>query len=47
MSALEVEYPLEYFSDIWLKCRTGLDDVSIARMTTLAFLLLELSPFFV
>ena len=45
MSALKVKDPLEYFYDIWLKCRTGPDNVSCTRMTTLPFLLLALSPF--
>ena len=44
-SALSLEYPLEYFDGTWQKCRTGLDDVSRSRMTTLPFLLLALSPF--
>ena len=32
------------FNDTWLKCRTGSDDVSHTRMTTLPFLRLPLSP---
>ena len=43
--ALIVEYPSEQFDDTWLKCRTGGDDTSHTRVTTLAFFLLELSPF--
>ena len=35
--------PLEYCYDTWSKCRTGPDDVSRTRMTTLPFLLL--APF--
>ena len=45
MSALIVKYLLKYFYDTWLKCTTGQDDLSRIRMITLAFLLLELSPF--
>ena len=37
--------PLEYFSRTWQKCRTGPDDMSRTRMTTLPFLHLALSPF--
>ena len=44
-SALKLESPLEYFDDTWQKCRTGPDNVSCTRMTTLPFLLLALSPF--
>ena len=36
---------MEYFSGTWQKCRTGSDDMSHTRMTTLPFLLLALSPF--
>ena len=36
---------MEYFDGTWQKCRTGPDDVSRTRMTTLPFLLLALSPF--
>ena len=39
------KYPLEYFDGTWQKCRTGPDDMSHTRMTTLPFLLLALSPF--
>ena len=45
LSALYLEYPLEYFDGTWQKCRTGRDDVLHTRMTTLPFLLLALSPF--
>ena len=41
----EIEHPLEYFDGTWQKCRAGPDNVSCTRMTTLPFLLLELSPF--
>ena len=44
-SALLLEYPLEYFDGTWQNCRTGPDDVSGTKMTTLPFLLLDLSPF--
>ena len=43
--ALLLEYPLEYFDGTWQKCRTGSDDMSRTRMTTLPFLLLALAPF--
>ena len=33
-----------YYHDISQLCRTGLDDVSPTRMTTLAFILSELFP---
>ena len=36
---------MEYFNGTWQKCRTGPDDMSLTRMTTLPFLLLALSPF--
>ena len=47
VSALKLEYPLEYNHDTSLlcTCRTGHDDVSRTRMTTLAFTLSELCPF--
>ena len=45
MSALYLEYPLEYFDGTWQKCRTGPDDMLRTRMTTLPFLCLALSPF--
>ena len=44
MSALQVEYPLEYNHDTSQSCRTGHDNVSVTRMTTLAFVLSELFP---
>ena len=44
-SALLLEYPFEYLDDTWQKCRTGPDDMSRTRMTTLTFLLFALSPF--
>ena len=36
---------MQYFYGTWEKFRTGRDDVLPTRITTLAFLLLELSPF--
>ena len=45
MSALYVEYPLEYIYDTWLKCGPERYDGSRTRMASLAFLLLELPPF--
>ena len=42
-----VEYHLEYNHDISQLCRTGHDDVSRTRMTTLAFILSELLPLMV
>ena len=36
---------MEHFDGTWQKCRTGPDDVSRTRMTTLPFLLLVLCPF--
>ena len=45
VSALYLEYPLEYFDGTWQKCRTGPDNVLCTRMTTLPFLLLMLPPF--
>ena len=36
---------MEYFDGTWQKCRTGQDDMSRTRITTLPFLLLALSPF--
>ena len=47
VSALQLQYPLDYFNITWKKCRTGRDDMLHTRMTTLAFLHLELSPLFV
>ena len=44
LSALYLEYPLEYFHDTSQLCRTGHDDVSRTRMVTLAIVLFELSP---
>ena len=41
--ALLLEYPLEYNHDTSQLCRTGHDDVSRTRMTTLIFILSELS----
>ena len=40
----QLEYALEYFDDTSQLCRTGHDDVSRTRMTTLAFILSELFP---
>ena len=40
----KLEYPLEYNHDTSKLCRTGHDDVSRTRMTTLAFILSELFP---
>ena len=37
-------YPFEYNLDTSQLCRTGHDDVSRTRMTTLAFILSELIP---
>ena len=45
VSALYLEYPLEYSHDTSQLCRTGHDNVSPTRMTTLAFILSELFPF--
>ena len=45
MSALLVKDPSEYFDDAWYKYRTGQNDILHTKMTTLPFLLLELSPF--
>ena len=45
VSALYLEYPLEYFDGTRQKCRTGPDNVLRTRMTTLPFLLLMLPPF--
>ena len=42
VSAALLKYPLEYNSDTSQLCRTGHDDVSRTRMTTLAFTLSEL-----
>ena len=38
VSALQLEYPLEYNHDTSQLCRTGHDDVSRTRMTTFAFI---------
>ena len=38
VSALQLEYPSQYFDDSWQKCRTVRDDVSPTRMATLAAL---------
>ena len=37
VSALELEYPLEYLDGTWQKCRTGPDDMLRTRMTALPF----------
>ena len=42
VSALYLEDPLEYNNDTSQLCRTGHDDVSCTRMTTLIFMLSEL-----
>ena len=42
VSALYLKYPLEYNHDTSQLCRTGHDNVSRTRMTTLAFILFEL-----
>ena len=42
VSALYLEYPVEYNHDTSQLCRTGHYDVSRTRMTTLAFILFEL-----
>ena len=39
------EQIVSMFDGTWWKCRTGPDDVSCTRMTTLSFFLLVLSPF--
>ena len=44
VSALYFEYPLEYNNDTSQLYRTGHDDVSRTRMTTLAFILSDLFP---
>ena len=44
LSGLQLEYPLEYNHDTSQLCRTGHDDMSHTRMTTLAFILAELFP---
>ena len=44
MSALQLEYPLEYNHDTSQLCRTGHDNVSCTGMTTLTFILFELFP---
>ena len=45
--ALQLEYPLRYNHDTSQLCRTGHDNVSHTRMTTLAFILSELLPLMV
>ena len=47
MSALKLEYLLEYNHDTSQLCRTGHDDVLHTRMTTLAFILLSYLPLMV
>ena len=42
MSALQLEYPLEYNHDTTQLCRTGHDDMSRTRTTALSFILFEL-----
>ena len=42
VSALYLKYPLEYNHDTSQLCRTGYDNVSRTRITTLAFILSEL-----
>ena len=42
--ALLLKYPLKYFHGIWLNCKT-VDNMLCTRMTSLASLLLVLSPF--
>ena len=44
MSALELEYQMEYNHDTSQLYRTGHDDVSRTGMTTLSFILSELFP---
>ena len=44
MSALLLEYPLEYNHDTSQLCRASHDDVSYTRMTTLASILFDLFP---
>ena len=44
VSAPKAENHLEYNHDTSQLCRTGHDDVSRTRMTTLAFILSELFP---
>ena len=44
LSALYLEYPLEYNHDTSQLCRSGHDDVSHTKMTTLAFILLSYLP---
>ena len=43
MSAPLIECPLVYYHNTLKLCQTGLDDVSHTRMTTLTFILSELS----
>ena len=47
VSAPQLESPLEYFDDISQLCRTGHDNVSRTRMTTLAFIPLSYFPLMV
>ena len=42
VSAPSLEYPLIYYHDTSQLCRTGLDNVSRTKMTTLAFILFKL-----
>ena len=44
LSALYLKCPMEFNHDTSQLCRTGHDDVSRTRMTTLAFILSELFP---
>ena len=43
VSALKLEYPLEYNHDTSQLCKTDHDDVSRTRMTALAFILYAIS----
>ena len=47
VSALQLEYPLEYNHDTSQLCRTDHDHVSHTRITSLAFILSELYPLMV
>ena len=47
VSAQLLENPLVYYHDFLQLCRTGHDNVSRIRMTTLAFVLSELFPLIV
>ena len=44
VSALSLKYSLVYYHDTLQLCRTGHDDVSHTKMTTLACILFELIP---